>query len=142
MGGGNAAGDGPMDILSDTLKVALHTATWTPNQTTNEVFADATNELATASGYTAGGASLAGKTFVASGLVTTLDATDITWTFTAALTFRNVSMYDDTPTVPADPLILYSDIGSNQTVGSAGGVDFVWQWNNAGTPAIFQYTVA
>lgn len=44
----------------NTFKLALHTSTWTPNLLTNEVFADATNELATANGYTAGGITLAG----------------------------------------------------------------------------------
>lgn len=140
LGGGNLLADGPMDILSDVLKGSLHTATWTPNQSTNEVKADATNELATASGYAA--ATIAGKTFAASALITTMDATDITWTFTAALTFRYFEMWDDTPTAPADPLILFSDTGADQTVGSASGIDFVWQWNNTGTPAVFQFTVA
>lgn len=142
LGGGDVAGDGPMDMLSDSIKITLHTSTYVPNQSTNEVKADATNELATANGYTALGQALAGKTFVSSGLVSTFDATDVTWTLTGAITFSIVVLWDDTPTAPADPLILYSDIGSPQTIGAGGGVDFVWQWNNTGTPAVFQFTVA
>ena len=48
------------DLLNpaNTFKLSLHTSTWTPNNSTNEVFADATNELATGYGYTAGGITL------------------------------------------------------------------------------------
>lgn len=49
------------DLLNtaNTFKLTLHTSSWTPNNATNEVFADVTNELATANGYTAGGITLA-----------------------------------------------------------------------------------
>lgn len=140
--GGDASGDGPMDILSDDIRITLHTATYVPNQSTNEVKADATNELSTANGYTALGQAIAGKTLVSSGLVTTFDGTDVTWTLTGAITFSIIVVWDNTPATPTDPLILYSDIGSPQTIGAGGGVDFVWQWNNTGTPAIFQLTVS
>lgn len=48
------------DLLNpaNTFKLTLHTSTWVPANSTNEVFADATNELATANGYTAGGITL------------------------------------------------------------------------------------
>lgn len=45
---------------ANTFKATLHTSTWTPNVATNEVYADAANELATANGYTAGGVTLSG----------------------------------------------------------------------------------
>src|ERR1700754_3125541 len=79
MGGGDASSDGPMDLLSDTLKVTIHTATYTPNQATNETKSDATNELSTAGGYTAGGVTLGSKTNASSSLVTTFDAADLSW---------------------------------------------------------------
>ena len=48
------------DLLNpaNTFKLTLHTSTWVPSNSTNEVFADATNELATGFGYTAGGITL------------------------------------------------------------------------------------
>ncbi len=124
-----------MDLLSDTIKQTLHTGTWTPNQTTNEVKADATNELATGGGYTALGVALASKTYAASALVTTFDAADTTWTaFTN--TFQHAAIWDDTPTAPADPLISYVDTGGTQTLN---GTDLSFVWNASG---IFQFTVA
>lgn len=136
LGGGDASGDGPMDLLSDTLKQTLHTSTWTPNQSTNETKSDATNELSTANGYTAGGVTLASKTYVASSLVTTFDAADTSWTLTGAITFRHAPIWDDTPTAPADPLILNVDTGGDQTLN---GVPLAFQWNASG---IFTFTVS
>ena len=48
------------DLLNpaNTFKLSLHTSSWTPANSTNEVFADCTNELGTANGYTAGGITL------------------------------------------------------------------------------------
>ena len=135
MGGGDASGDGPMDLLSDTIKLTLHTSTYVPNQTTNEVKADATNELTTAGGYTALGQALASKTNVQSSLVTTFDAADVTWTATS-ITHRVGVVWDDTPTVPADPLIMYVDNGGDVTTSST---DLVYQWNASG---LWTFTVA
>ena len=135
LGGGDVAGDGPMDLLSDTIKQTLHTSTWTPNQTTNEVKADATNELSTANGYTAGGVTLASKTYAAASLTTTFDAADTGWTLTGAITFRHSPLWDDTPTAPADPLILNLDTGGDQTLST--DIAFVW-----GASGIWTITVA
>lgn len=133
--GGDAAGDGPMDLLSDTIKHTLHTSTYTPNQSTNETKSDATNELSTAGGYTAGGNTLGSKTYTSSSLVTTFDAADSSWTG-LSVTFRYGVVWDDTPTTPADPLIMYVDTGGDQTLSS---VDLAFQWNASG---LFQFTVA
>ena len=47
LGGGSAGDAGMTDWLTHTIKATLHTSTYTPNATTNEVKADATNELST-----------------------------------------------------------------------------------------------
>lgn len=135
LGGGDASGDGPMDLLSDTIKATLHTSTWTPNQTSNETKSDATNELSTAGGYTAGGVTLGSKTYAASSLVTTFDAADLSWP-ALSVTFRYIALWDDTPTTPADPLISYVDTGGDQTLA---GTDLAVVWNASG---IFTFTVA
>lgn len=134
LGGGDVAGDGPMDLLSDTIKLTLHTTTYAPNQSTNEVKADATNELGTGGGYTALGQALASKTYVATALVTAFDAADVTWTaFTN--TFRYGVIWDDNPTAPADPLIALID-NTSQTITA---MDLVFQWAAGG---IFTITVS
>lgn len=135
LGGGNTAGEGPMDMLSDQLDFLLTTSTYTPNQTTHTIKSDVTNEVANGSGYTTGGKTLSNKVYAASSLVTKLDADDLTWTG-ASFTHRNGVLFDNTPTSPADPLIGYITNGSDV---SPGGNDLVYQWNASG---IFTLTVA
>jgi hypothetical protein len=53
-----------IDLAADTMKVALVSATYTPNQGTHVFFSDVTNEV-TGTGYTAGGATLASITVTA-----------------------------------------------------------------------------
>lgn len=125
--GGNNAADVPIDYLSDTIKCALCTSTYTPNQSTHEFFSDVTNEI-TGTGYTAGGVTLTTKTCAASSLVTSLDADDPTWT-TATFTARYAVFYKSTGTSTTSPLIGYVDFGADQTV-SAG--TFTIQLNASG----------
>lgn len=128
--GGEAASDvGQMDYLSDAIRMTLHTTTYAPNIDTNEAFADATNELGTANGYTANGVALATKTvsYNATGNVTTLSADDFSWTASGAgLTFRYVVAHDDTVATgpPAKPLIGFmDDTGVTLAAGSTYTVD-------------------
>lgn len=59
--GGEIAGDTfGVDFLSDTIKIALMTNTYSVNLDTHETFADITNEVS-GTGYTAGGATLGTK---------------------------------------------------------------------------------
>lgn len=121
--GGEVAGDaGQMDFLSDVWKATLHTGTWTPNVDTNEAFADATNELTTANGYTANGVTLTTKTvsYNATGGVTTYDCDDIVWTASGGTIgpFQWLAVHDDTVAVgpPIKPLIGYSDLGASTSI--------------------------
>src|SRR3954462_7564925 len=87
--GGTASGGAPIDWLSDTIKIALVTNTYTPNTGTHDFFDDITNELASGNGYTTGGETLASKTCSSpSGGVVTYDCADVVWTFTASKQFR------------------------------------------------------
>lgn len=109
----------PIDLDAATWKLALATATYTPNRDTHDFYNDLTNELATANGYTAGGVTLTG---VALAYDTTsdqvrLDFNDPTWTFSADVTFRYGVAYIDTAGASStDPLMLLLDWGSSQTV--------------------------
>ena len=129
LGGELAADVGMMDYLSNTWRMTLHTTTYVPNIDTNEAFADATNELGTANGYTANGVALATKTvsYNATGNVTTYSADDFSWTASGAgLTFRYVVCHDDTVTVgpPIKPLVgVMDDTGVTLAAGSTYTVD-------------------
>jgi len=128
--GGEAGSDvGQMDYISDTWRATLHTTTYAPNIDTNEAFADATNELGTANGYTANGVALANKTvsYNATGNVTTYSADDFSWTASGAgLTFRYTVVHDDTVATgpPAKPLVGFmDDTGVTLAAGSTYTVD-------------------
>jgi hypothetical protein len=141
--GGEAGADaGQMDYLTDVVKCTLHTTTYAPLVDTDEAFADATNELTTANGYTAGGITIAGKTVVytAVGGITTFDMDDTTVTWTASgagMTFRYAVFHDDTVATgpPVKPLIGYIDCGA-QTI-TAGNTFTI----STGASGLFTATV-
>lgn len=133
--GGSAGAGTPIDILSDTIKVALTSSSYTVAQTTHDFFDDVTNELTTTGGYTAGGATLASPTNTFSSLVTTFDAADTSWT-SATFTARISPIYKSTGTASTSPLVGYVDFGADQSVSSG---TFTIQWNASG---IYTITVA
>lgn len=115
--GGSSSGSVPIDFLSDTIKCALCTSSYTPNQSTHEWWSDITNEVV-GTGYTTLGATLGSKTLSASSLVTTLDAADPSWS-SSTITARYAVFFKDTGVAGTSPLIAYADFGSN--VSSTNG---------------------
>ena len=116
-----------VDWDTDTIKVALLTSSYTPNQDTHDYYDDVSSFQVTGTGYTAGGATLANKTnaYTAGTNVTKFDADDVSWT-TSTITARYAVIYDDTPaTAATKPLIGYVDFGSDQS-SSAGTFSVVW----------------
>src|SRR5438552_5213265 len=105
-----------VDWVGDTIKVALCTSTYTPNQDTHVFFSDITNEI-TGTGYTAGGVGLAGKSvsYDSATNETRLLASASSWT-TATFTYRYAIVYKDTGSAATSPLIAYFDTGGIQTV--------------------------
>jgi hypothetical protein len=136
--GGETAGEASaIDLLSNTIKVSLHTASYTPNQDTHEFKSDLTNELV-ATGYTAGGVTLGSKTltYTAGTNVTAFDAADAIWTGLDG-PFRYAVVADNTPGSDATrPLIMYVDLGADIDPNL---LDFELRWNAAG---LFTVTVA
>ena len=103
------------NLGSDTLKVLL---TNTAPSLSNTVKADISGELSTASGYTAGGATITVTSSAQSSGLYTLIASDVTWTASGGSIgpFRYAVIYNDTAT--NDELIGYIDYGYSVTVAS------------------------
>ena len=117
---------------TDTVKVALATSTYTPNQDTHEFFSDITNELAASGNYTAGGASLASKAISYDTATNNeiLDAADLTFTaLTPSAAFRYAIVYKSTGTSTTSELIAYIDFGADQ---NPAGSDFTLSWAATG----------
>jgi hypothetical protein len=125
LGGGVIGDTGMTDWLSHTIKATLHTSTWTPNVTTNEVKADATNELTTANGYTALGQPLTCSIPDELEPINFVVA-DFSWTASGGSIgpFRYCAIWNDTPTTPADPLIGYIDVGGDTTITTGNTITF------------------
>jgi hypothetical protein len=125
-----------VDWDTDTIKVALTTSSYTPNQDTHDYFNDVTNEVS-GTGYTAGGNTLASKTITYDDAnnVIVLDAADTTWG-SSTITARYAVVYASTGTASTSPLIGYVDFGSDQS--STNG-NFTITWDSTG---IVRVTVA
>lgn len=125
-----------ISLESDTIKVALVTSSYTPDQDAHEFFDDITNEV-TGTGYTAGGATLASKTVTAdtANNAGVFDAANVTWS-TSTITARGAVVYKSTGTASTSPLIEYIDFGIDKI---SSGADFTITWDAAG---IFKITVS
>lgn len=136
---GNAplnAWDKKIDFNSDTIKVALCTSSYTPNQDTHDFFNDVTNEV-TGTGYTAGGATIANctLTYTAGTNVLKLDGDDVSWP-SSTITARYAVIYDSTPgTAATNPLIAYVDFGAD-VVSSAGTFTIAWHADGIATVTV------
>lgn len=121
--------NGSIDLDTDTIKVALVTSSYTPNQDSHTVFSDVTNEVS-ATGYTAGGATLSGVTVTQDDTDNegVFDATDSAWP-SSSITARGAVLYKSTGVAGTSPLIAYIDFG--QDVSSVGAT-FTIQWNAEG----------
>ena len=130
--------DKKVDWDSDTIKVALLTNSYTPDQDAHNYYDDVVANEVTGTGYTAGGNTLANKTnnYNSATNVIVLDADDTTWS-SSTITARYAVVYDATPALNADkPLIGYVDFGSDQ---SSSNGNFTITWDATG---IVRITVA
>jgi hypothetical protein len=119
------------DWDSDTIKVALVSSAYTPNQDTHDYWDDVAANEVSGSGYTAGGQALTGKTITYDGAsnVIVLDANDAVWP-SASLTARYAVVYDDSGATNAQKVLIgYLDFGSDQ---SATNGNFTVTWDATG----------
>jgi len=127
-----------VDWDSDTIKVALLSSSYTPNQDTHDYFDDVSTYEVSGTGYTAGGQTLGSKTvtYDAATNVIILDAADTTWT-SSTITARYAVVYDDSgASAGAKALIGYVDFSSDQSSTSG---NFTITWDATG---IVRITVA
>lgn len=119
-----------VDFDTDTIKVSLHTSSYTPDPDADVTYNDVSNEVS-GTNYTSGGATLSGKSIAESSGTITFDATDVTWSqhasgFTDA---RYAVIYKSTGTPSTSILIAVVDLVSDK--GNVSG-DFQLVWDAAG----------
>lgn len=133
-----AAFNKEIDWDTDTIKVALLTSAYTPNQDGNDYWDDVSINQVTGTGYTAGGQALATKTNVYDAATNTVkfDAADVTWA-ASTITARYAVVYNDAgATDPQKALIAYFDFATDRA--SSNG-EFVVRW---GADGVFSATAA
>jgi hypothetical protein len=112
---------GAIDLDTDTFKILLTTSTYTPNQDTHDFRDDVTNEV-TGTGYTAGGATLAGVsvTYDATSNEVRISWTDPTWA-SSTITARTAVIYKSRGgAATADELVAFctNDADVSSTAGT------------------------
>lgn len=123
-----------IDLDSDTLRVILCTAAYTPDQDTHRYRSAVTNEVS-GTGYTATGVALTGVTvtYTAGTNTLTLDAADVSWA-NSTITARYAVIYDATPASDATrPLIGFVNFGAD--VSTSNGT-FAITWDATGIASI------
>lgn len=106
--------DSTFNLTANTFKITLHTNTYTP-ALTQSVYADLTNELATANGYTNGGLTLTSVTYTDSGSTSTFTCANPAWTASGGSIgpFRiGVIRASGTLNGHVDPLVCYCILDS------------------------------
>lgn len=126
-----------LNLSTDTLKIALFTSSYSPNQDTDVTYSSLTGEVATGGGYTAGGVALTGQVWAQDNTNHRgkLTANNPSWTIGAsAISFQTVVLYDST--VATNNLICYWNFGAVQSTGTNG--TFTLQFDN-GTDQMVLY---
>lgn len=125
------------NLGSDTLKVMFSTDAPTATDT---VRADIT-EISAGGGYSTGGFAVTAVTSAQTAGVYELVITNpiIDFTASGAISARYLTLYNDTPTSPADPLIGWWDYGS--TFDLVDGQDFTFSIDDA-SDALIRITVS
>jgi hypothetical protein len=121
-----------VDWVSDTIQCSLHTVTYSWDQDANDFFDDATNELATAGGYTANGVTLGTKSIdIGTTLQVRLIAANAQWT-SATFTARQAVVWANTAGASStDPLMMNINFGADQSV-SSGTFTIAWASDGVG----------
>jgi hypothetical protein len=121
------------DFLTNTIKIALFTDSYTPNQDTDEFYDSLSGECAATGNYATGGATLANKTLSYTAGTNTIkfDADDVTWS-SSTITARYAVIYNSSP-ASNKPLLCYIDFGSNQ---SSSNGNFTITFDAAGVATI------
>jgi len=119
-----------VDLINDTIKVALLADTYVPDIDTQEFWSDVVAHEVSGSGYTAGGQTLSGKALAVDTVNdrSVFTADDVEWAG-ATLTARFLAVYKDTGVAGTSELLGYIQFATNQSVS---GANFVIQWGSVG----------
>ena len=104
----------PIDLDTNTVKIMLVTASYTPSATTHATTGNLTNQVAASTGYTAGGSTVANKAIA-------LDAGNVEWSHDDVTFGQNATGFTNARYAvwygsTGSGLIMYMDLGGNKSV--------------------------
>lgn len=120
--------EGNVNWETDTIKLALLSSSYTPDLDNHDYFNDVSAYEISGSGYTAGGATLANRSFTvdtANDRVY-LNADNVSWA-SATFTARYAVVYKDTGTASTSPILVLIDFGQDYSVS---GATFSIEWSS------------
>lgn len=122
-------GNKEIDLDTDVFKIILGNSSMTYNAAHDDLADITANQLATANGYTSGGATLGSVTWSLSSPDNFWDAANPTWTASGgSISADTAAIYDDTHA--NDALAVHIDFGGNQSAGD--GTQLVINFNASG----------
>lgn len=100
---------GAGDFNSISIKITLHSSSYSPNVATHAVYADLSNELPTANGYTNGGLTLSGLSLSTAAGVASETAANSVWTASGGSIVARYAVVrlSGTFNSQVDPLLFY-----------------------------------
>lgn len=109
-----------IDLVNDTIKLALVTSTYVPNIDTHHFFSDITNEVV-GTGYTAGGKAVTTPTVTEDDTndKAVFDCDAVVWA-SSVITARGGVMYKDTGVAATSALLYYFDFVTDQISSGPG----------------------
>lgn len=113
-------GDGTIEFDSQTFKCSLHSSSYTPDRSTQSVYADLTGEVANGNGYTTGGLTLTSVTWGQTSGTATFDSADPTWTASGG-NIGPVLYAVIRSTSGSQPLVCYTQLNGSPITISDGG---------------------
>lgn len=130
---GKHIANGDLNWASDTIKMSLHTNSYTPNQGTDEFQSVLTNEIGSGGGYSTGGFTLttSARTYDSTTREEQFPASNFSvGALTPAAAFRYAVIYDATPgSAGTNFLLAYINFGADQ---NPAGLPFAIQWAATG----------
>jgi hypothetical protein len=108
-----------VDFVTDTLKVMLVQSAGAVDVDAHDYISDVNANEASATGYTAGGATLGTKSVTLTGASNkvVLDCADPSWTLTTTIAFRYAVVYKDTGSAATSVILCSIDFGAQSLSG-------------------------
>lgn len=119
---------GAINLIGDTIKVMLVTASYVPDIDTDTKRSHVTNE-SSGTGYVSGGAALDNKTLTQDDVNdrTVFEADNVEWV-SSSINARGAVLYKSTGAAASDPLIAYIDFGETK-ISTDGQFLITWDAN-------------